>query len=118
MRKSIFCLSLAVLAVSCAKEINPGASEQNLAPMQFEISVEATRTALASDGKSVNWIDGDKVAIFDGGASGKEFTVQSSAQHFQVVQILRLQTIMQFIRMTEQQRLITSLLQASLLSKL
>ena len=78
MRKSIFCLSLAVLAVSCAKEINPGASEQNLAPMQFEISVEATRTALASDGKSVNWIDGDKVAIFDGGASGKEFTVQSS----------------------------------------
>lgn len=78
MRKSIFCLSLAVLAVSCAKEINPAASEQNLAPMQFEISVEATKTALASDGKSVNWIEGDKVAIFDGGASGKEFIVQSS----------------------------------------
>ena len=78
MKKSIFCLSLAVFAVSCAKEINPGASEQNLAPMQFEISVEATKTALASDGKSVNWIDGDKVAIFDGGTTAKEFTVTGS----------------------------------------
>lgn len=78
MKKSIFYLSLAVIAVSCAKEINPGASEQNLAPMQFEISVEATKTALASDGKSVAWIEGDKVAIFDDGDSAKEFTVQSS----------------------------------------
>lgn len=78
MKKSILYLSLAVLAVSCAKEINPGTPEQNLAPMQFDISVEATKTSLASDGKSVNWIEGDKVAIFDGGTGAKEFTVQSS----------------------------------------
>ena len=78
MKKSILYLSLAVLAVSCAKEINPGTPEQNLAPMQFDISVEATKTALASDGKSVNWIEGDKVATFDGGTVAKEFTVQSS----------------------------------------
>lgn len=87
MKKTIFYLALAaVAAVSCVKEQNPGAQapEKTLAPMEFLACAEKTKTALADDGMSVEWIKGDKVAIFDGsnineGADlGQSFKAQSS----------------------------------------
>lgn len=87
MKKTIFYLALAaVAAVSCVKEQNPGAQapEKTLAPMEFLACAEKTKTALADDGMSVEWIEGDQVAIFDGsnmngGADeGQRFKAQSS----------------------------------------
>lgn len=67
MKKTIFYLSIAALAVSCVKEQNPGAQapEKTLAPMEFLACAEQTKTILAEDGESVEWIEGDQVAVFD-----------------------------------------------------
>lgn len=87
MKKTIFYLALAaVAAVSCVKEQNPGAQapEKTLAPMEFLACAEMTKTALADDGMSVEWIEGDQVAIFDGSNmngdadEGQRFKAQSS----------------------------------------
>lgn len=87
MKKTIFYLALAaVAAVSCVKEQNPGAQapEKTLAPMEFLACAEMTKTALADDGMSVEWIEGDEVAIFDGSNKdgdadeGQKFKAQSS----------------------------------------
>lgn len=87
MKKTIFYLALAaVAAVSCVKEQNPGAQaqEKTLAPMEFLACAEKTKTALADDGMSVEWIEGDQVAIFDGSNKngdadeGQRFEAQSS----------------------------------------
>ena len=68
MKKTIFYLALAAVAVSCVKEQNPGveAPEKTLVPMEFVACSEMTKTTLAEDGMSVEWIEGDEVAIFDG----------------------------------------------------
>ena len=69
MKKTILYLAIAaVAAVSCVKEQNPGAQapEKTLAPMEFVACSEMTKTTLAEDGVSVEWIEGDQVAIFDG----------------------------------------------------
>ncbi len=68
MKKTIFYLALAAAAVSCVKEQNPGveAPEKTLAPMEFVACSEMTKTTLAEDGMSVEWVEGDQVAIFDG----------------------------------------------------
>lgn len=68
MKKTIFYLALAAAAVSCVKEQNPGveAPEKTLVPMEFVACSEMTKTTLAEDGMSVEWIEGDQVAIFDG----------------------------------------------------
>ena len=52
MKKTIFYLSLAVMAISCVKENAPVAneSEVELFPMAFETTVEATKTTLADSG--------------------------------------------------------------------
>ena len=86
MKKTIFYLALAALAVSCVKEQNPGAQapEKTLAPMEFLACAEQTKTALAEDGMSVEWIKDDQVAIFDGSNmngdadEGQRFKAQSS----------------------------------------
>ena len=68
MKKTIFYLALAAAAISCVKEQNPGAQapERTLVPMEFVALSEMTKTTLAEDGMSVEWIEGDQVAIFDG----------------------------------------------------
>ena len=68
MKKTIFYLALAAVAVSCMKEENPGVQtpEKSLAPMEFLACAEQTKTVLAADGMSVEWIEGDQVAVFDG----------------------------------------------------
>lgn len=68
MKKTIFYLALATAAVSCVKEQNLGveAPEKTLVPMEFVACSEMTKTTLADDGMSVEWIEGDQVAIFDG----------------------------------------------------
>ena len=68
MKKTIFYLSIAALAVSCVKEQNPDVQvpEKTLAPMEFLACAEQTKTILAEDGESVEWIEDDQVAVFDG----------------------------------------------------
>ena len=72
MKKTIFYLSLAVMAMSCVKEQNPGtaAPEKTLSHMEFTATVEvATKTALDQideAGATVKWLEGDQVAVFDG----------------------------------------------------
>ena len=86
MKKTIFYLALAAAAVSCVKEQNPGveAPEKTLVPMEFVACSEMTKTTLAEDGVSVEWIEGDQVAIFDGSNmngdadEGQRFKAQSS----------------------------------------
>ena len=89
MKKTLFYISLAVLAISCVKEQNPGTknTQKILEPMEFNALTEGvTKTALAADGSSVEWIEGDEVLIFDGSNlndegttdNGVTFTAQSS----------------------------------------
>lgn len=72
MKKTLFYISLAVMAISCVKEQNPGQDiQKELVPMEFNAITEAaqdeiSKTSLAADGASVEWIAGDKVMIFDG----------------------------------------------------
>ena len=72
MKKTLFYISLAVMAISCVKEQNPGQDiQKELVPMEFNAITEAaqdeiSKTSLAADGASVEWIAGDKVLIFDG----------------------------------------------------
>ena len=75
MKKNIFYLSLAVLAISCVKENIPqeSATPIQLVPMEFETTVEATKTSLADDGMSVLWKQADEVAVFDGTDEKKKF---------------------------------------------
>ena len=87
MKKTLFYISLAVLAISCVKEQTPASQNapKNLEPMEFNAVTEGvTTTALAADGSSVEWIEGDEVLIFDGSNvdgetdKGVKFTAQSS----------------------------------------
>ena len=80
MKKTIFYLSLALMAMSCVKENAPvtNESEAQLVPMEFVTSVEATKTVLAEDGQSVLWIKGDKVAVFDGTSEKKTFEAETA----------------------------------------
>ena len=80
MKKTLFYISLAVMAISCVKENAPVAneSEVELFPMAFETTVEATKTTLAEDGKTVLWKQGDQVAVFDGTDTKKTFTAKSA----------------------------------------
>lgn len=67
MKKSILFLSLAVMALSCAKEQNPGVQIPEKTSMKFTaVAEEVTKTALDQDGASVKWLAGDQVAVFDG----------------------------------------------------
>ncbi len=69
-KTSVIILSaLTVLSVSCAKDTlreKPVVEKPqvNLVPMTFTAS-SVTKTAVASNGKSVNWVAGDKIAVFD-----------------------------------------------------
>jgi ribosomal protein S8E len=69
-KTSVIILSaLTVLSVSCAKDNLREKTvvekpQVNLVPMTFTAS-SVTKTAVASNGKSVNWVAGDKIAVFD-----------------------------------------------------
>lgn len=80
MKKTIFYLSLALMAMSCVKENAPvtNESEAQLVPMEFVTSVEATKTYLDEDGQTVLWIKGDKVAVFDGTSEKKTFEAETA----------------------------------------
>lgn len=68
MKKIIYFISAAamLLAVSCAKEHTPVAEpSDNLVQKTFTATTNiATKTSLHTDGKSVNWSDGDKISVF------------------------------------------------------
>lgn len=89
MKKILISISIAVLAISCVKQPNPGSQEAApaLEPMSFNACAEdMTKTSLGSDGASVMWNKGDKVRVFDGSNinsetgndSGQVFTAQAS----------------------------------------
>lgn len=87
MKKTLFYISLAFLATACMKEQNPDTAtpQKPLVPMEFNALTEnATKTALADDGCSVEWLEGDEVLVFDGSNvdgetdKGVKFTAQSS----------------------------------------
>lgn len=68
--KSILLASLAILSLSCSKEsvkedVNPSAPQVNLVPMTFSAASPVTKTAVAENGKSVNWVAEDKIAVMD-----------------------------------------------------
>lgn len=55
-------------AVSCSEKENEGPVLSERVPMQFTAGTPSldTKTAIASDGKSVLWSEGDIIAVFDG----------------------------------------------------
>ncbi len=72
MKKSsaIILSALAVLFVSCAKDNlrekdEPSKPQVALVPMTFSAGTPSTRTAIATNGKSINWVAEDKIAVFD-----------------------------------------------------
>ena len=48
-------------------------------PMTFTAGSVQTRTALGDDGKAVNWVNGDAIAIFDGTETNKFTTLDAGA---------------------------------------
>lgn len=89
MKKILISVSVALLAISCVKQPNPGSQDvvTVLEPMAFNACAEdMTKTSLGSDGASVMWNKGDKVRVFDGSNinsetgndSGQLFTAQAS----------------------------------------
>ena len=89
MKKILISVSVALLAISCVKQPNPGSQEMTpaLESMTFNACAEdITKTSLGSDGASVMWNKGDKVRVFDGSNinsetgndSGQLFTAQAS----------------------------------------
>ncbi|MGM9763469.1 MAG: fimbrillin family protein [Candidatus Cryptobacteroides sp.] len=79
MKKSYLILAAAmVLAVSCAKEQSPSASnEPVLVAKTFTAGGPQTRTSLS--GKQVLWTEGDKISVFDN-QSNKNNAFESSNQ--------------------------------------
>lgn len=67
-----------VATASCSQEIeDPDTSfvqDVKLVPMTITVDGEMTKTAVAEDGKSIHWSEGDVVAVFDG-TGKREFTV-------------------------------------------
>ena len=60
---------LAVVAlgfVACADEVdnNPVSPSEQIEEVGFSMSVDATRTNIAEDGKTTNWVVGDKLAVW------------------------------------------------------
>lgn len=75
--KTLFCAAATVAAAACAKEMSVQPTEVSdavLVPMSF--SAQMTKTALAGNGKSVIWQEGNSISIF-GGSSHTEFKAKS-----------------------------------------
>ncbi len=67
---AIILSALALLSVACTKDslqekIETPELKTALVPMTFSAGTPATKTAIASNGKSVNWVAGDKIAVCD-----------------------------------------------------
>jgi len=77
--KKTFKYMLAVVAaattVACSNDFNEQdvapeiGGNENLVPMTITVGSENTRVNIGDDNKSVNWVAGDKVAIFEGTSS-------------------------------------------------
>ena len=67
--KNITLAALALLLAACGNEEILENNENGNAekvPMTFTAGIPQTRTSLAEDGYTVNWTEGDRVAIYDG----------------------------------------------------
>lgn len=80
MKKNLFAIAcLASVLVSCSKEIN---GAENLIPVEektvkvsFAVEQEENSKAQLGEGLSVNFEEGDKIAVVDGSATLREFTI-------------------------------------------
>ena len=86
--RSIFMISLAFVAMSCAKEVLPETNpeentELNLVPMEFTTSLE-TKAGIVDGEKTVEWMAGDQICVFDnlGGDSVFETAVAGKSSVF------------------------------------
>ena len=76
--RSIFMISLAFVAMSCAKEVLPETNpeentELNLVPMEFTTSLE-TKAGIVDGEKTVEWAANDGITIFDNLGGKNTFT--------------------------------------------
>ena len=70
---------LAGFAIACARETVPDMTgDADLVEIHIKASSEGTKTVLGSDLHTHLWAEGDKIAIYDGGAI-REFTLVSGA---------------------------------------
>lgn len=75
--RSIFMISLAFVAMSCAKEVLPETNpeentELNLVPMEFTTSLE-TKAGIVDGEKTVEWMAGDQICVFDNRGGDNSF---------------------------------------------
>ena len=77
--KKIIMIAAAVAAtvLSCTKETNAPSRKHYNTVLNAEQDL-VTRTELASDGKTVNWLSGDKISVFDVNGSNCKFDLISS----------------------------------------
>lgn len=78
--RNILYLSLAFLAMSCAKEITPEtevSADVNYVDVEFTAGIE-TKTTLA-DGNKVIWTAGDKISVFDNSATAESHNNEFAA---------------------------------------
>ena len=83
---SILLAILGITAIACSKNESPVAPavEQNLIHKTFTVSApDGTKTALGTDGLTINWSDGDEINVIgltaDGTAAQHTFTLTSGA---------------------------------------
>ncbi len=85
MKKYIFplmAIGAITLLTACSSEDSEGIGSNGKQVMTFTATQEAastgTKAALASDGTSINWEEGDKLSVLDG-TNDNEFTLKSGA---------------------------------------
>lgn len=80
--KKFFNLMIAAFAlmaaVSCSESFDEPVDripvEEELVSMSIDVDGELTRTFIGEDGKTINWCESDRIAIFDG-VDKREFTI-------------------------------------------
>lgn len=65
MKKIFAIFAVAAVCAGCAKQIeNPSDNSLSFTPKSFYASVDGTKTALDTDGKTVTWKTDDKIGVF------------------------------------------------------
>lgn len=70
MTKTIILAAVALFSLSCSRDnfseaTGSNDSDVNLVPMTFSALSPVTKTAIADNGRSVNWVKDDKIAVID-----------------------------------------------------
>ncbi len=79
---SCIAITCAMILNSCSNKENDNEGLGNLIPMTFTASAEAdggSRSALAANGVSVNWVTDDAISVFDFNNANNAFTLSEGA---------------------------------------